>query len=232
MSFTYSIILLISLSYPLYRSFGSPLNFYKKFHALFPAIVITAIIYLTWDIYFTKMGYWGFNPDYLLGLFIGGLPIEEWLFFIIIPFSCMFIYEVIRYLLLDWSKKFNHPFIHITSMLILFLVFITNMEKAYTSTAAIYALVILFLTWIFQKDMLPIFYLAFIFMLIPFLIVNGILTGAFIPEEVVWYNNEENLGIRIYTIPLDDVIYCFGMMLTVATLYEFLLKRKLKKQEL
>ena len=126
----------------------------------------------------------------------------------------------------------DHQFIHITSMLILFLVFITNMEKAYTSTASIYALFILLLTWIFQKDILPIFYLSFIFMLIPFLIVNGILTGAFIPEEVVWYNNEENLGVRIYTIPLDDIIYCFGMMLTVASLYEFFLRRKLKKQGL
>ena len=230
MSFTYSIILLISLSYPLFRSFGSPLYFYKKFHALFPAIVITAVIYLTWDTYFTNMGYWGFNSDYLLGYFVGSLPIEEILFFIIIPFSCMFIYEVIRYLLLDFSTKFNHQIIHISSMLILFLVFISNMDKVYTSTAALYSLVVLLLTWVFQRDILPLFYLSFIFMLIPFLIVNGVLTGAFIPEEVVWYNNEENLGIRLHTIPLDDIIYCFGMMLTVTTLYEFFLTRKLKRQ--
>ncbi len=49
----------------------------------------------------------------------------------------------------------------------------------------------------------------------------------FMAREV---NNEENLGIRLYTIPLDDIIYCFGMMLTVASLYEFFLTRKLKKQ--
>ena len=232
MSLTYTIILLISLSYPLYRSFGSPLYFSKKFHALFPAIAIMAAIYLSWDVYFTNAGYWGFNSNYLLGLYIGNLPIEELFFFLIIPFSCMFIYEVLRYLLLDFSKKFDHQIIHILSMLVLFLVFITNLDKSYTRTAAIYALIVLFITWVYRKDILPLFYLSFIFMLIPFILVNGILTGAFIPEQLVWYNNDENLGIRLYTIPVEDIIYCFGMMLTVTSLYEYFLARKAMKPKL
>jgi lycopene cyclase domain-containing protein len=50
-------------------------------------------------------------------------------------------------------------------------------------------------------------------MLIPFFIVNGILTGSFIENEVVWYNDFENLGIRLFTIPIEDTVYAFTLIL-------------------
>ena len=51
-------------------------------------------------------------------------------------------------------------------------------------------------------------------MLVPFAIVNGVLTGSFIPGEVVWYNDSQNLGIRIATIPIEDFAYAFSMILS------------------
>jgi len=54
--------------------------------------------------------------------------------------------------------------------------------------------------------------------------VNGILTGSFIEGEVVWYNNTENLGLRIFTIPIEDFAYAFSMIL-----YNLLLIEQLKK---
>ena len=64
---------------------------------------------------------------------------------------------------------------------------------------------------------------AFIFILIPFFIVNGILTGSGIDEQVVWYNNNENLGIRFLTIPVEDFGYAFSLIL-----FNLLLRNKLK----
>jgi len=66
------------------------------------------------------------------------------------------------------------------------------------------------------------FYFSFLITLIPFLIVNGILTGSFIEGEVVWYNNHENLDIRIGTIPLEDMFYGMLLILMNISIFEWL----------
>ena len=64
------------------------------------------------------------------------------------------------------------------------------------------------------------FYITFLVILIPFFVVNGILTGSFIEGEVVWYNNAENLGIRLGTIPIEDLGYAFNMIFMSILLIE------------
>lgn len=62
-------------------------------------------------------------------------------------------------------------------------------------------------------------------LLIPFLVVNGILTGSGIEEPVVRYNSSENTGIRLFTIPVEDIIYGFELMLLNLAAYLQLLSR-------
>jgi lycopene cyclase domain-containing protein len=70
--------------------------------------------------------------------------------------------------------------------------------------------------------MLQKFYFSYLIILIPFLIVNGILTGAFTPSPVVWYNDSENLGLRIITIPIEDLGYAFTMLFGNLMIFESL----------
>ena len=93
----YLITMLISLSYPLLNSFEKRIYFFNKWKFLFPSILIMMSIFIPWDIYFTKIGIWSFNDKFIIGKKLYLLPIEEWLFFIIIPFCCVFIFEVLKY---------------------------------------------------------------------------------------------------------------------------------------
>ena len=94
--YTYFIILAASLVGPLLLSFDKKVAFYKKWKYLFPAMVIPALLYITWDIYFTAKGIWSFNENYITGIKLSNLPVEEVLFFFVVPYCCVFIYECLR----------------------------------------------------------------------------------------------------------------------------------------
>ncbi len=178
-------------------------------------MLITAIIFIVWDELFTRMGVWGFNEKYLSGIYIFSLPLEEVLFFFCIPYASIFIYFALNSLI---ERDYFYPHHEIISSILIFLLLLFGgyyITKSYTGVTFI--LTGLFLAYQMLKlrpRYMGRFYFAFLFILIPFFIVNGILTGSFLDEPVVWYNDNENMGIRIGTIPLEDVIY--GMLLILA----------------
>ncbi|HEY0030319.1 MAG TPA: lycopene cyclase domain-containing protein [Bacteroidia bacterium] len=223
MHYTYILLLAFTLSYPLFKSFEKKVNYVSKWKHLLPALVFSASIFIAWDVWFTSIGIWQFNAQYVIGVFIAGLPIEEWLFFLIVPFSCVFIYEVMNYfvkkdILASYSK-------FISTLLILSLIAIGALyfERIYTSITFISLGVFLFIhQFILKSPYLGRFYLAWTVCLIPFTIVNGVLTAM----PVLIYNNLYNLNIRIYTIPLEDVFYGMLNILLVITIYEYCKLRK------
>ncbi|CAN5404387.1 hypothetical protein BH10BAC1_BH10BAC1_21260 [soil metagenome] len=224
MHYSYFIILAFTLSYPLFKSFEDKIQFYKKWNSLFPAIIISAILFIAWDIWFTKIGVWSFNPEYLTGFFLLVLPIEEWLFFFITPFSCVFIHEVMIY----FVKKdiFANSVKYINTILALGLITtaLINHTKIYTLLDfSLLGCFLLIHQYIFKSTYLGRFYLTWLVCMLPFLIVNGFLT--YLP--IVIYDNLYNLNIRIYCIPIEDLFYGMLNTLLVISIYEYL-KQKIK----
>jgi lycopene cyclase domain-containing protein len=75
-------------------------------------------------------------------------------------------------------------------------------------------------------------YKVYAWLLIPFLAVNGILTGTGLQEPIVWYNNNETMNFRILTIPFEDVFFGFELIFMTTFFYELfqnLLDRKKQK---
>ncbi|WP_448634166.1 lycopene cyclase domain-containing protein [Pedobacter panaciterrae] len=73
--------------------------------------------------------------------------------------------------------------------------------------------------YILKVSWLPKFYLIYGILLIPFLIVNGLLTGTALEEPVVWYNQAQIIGLRILTIPVEDVFYGMALILLNLLIY-------------
>lgn len=202
-------------------SFDKNVHYYKKWKFLLPGILIVGAFFILWDVFFTAKGVWGFNDAYFGGFTIFHLPVEEWLFFFTVPFACVFIYECLNfYVKKDLLAAVEKPLT--LGFIILFLATgFLFWGRLYTSTTfLITGFFLLFHFMFLDGSYRSRFYLAYLVSLIPFLMVNGVLTGGFTQQPIVVYNPEEYLDIRIISVPLDDAVYGFLLVFGVVTLYE------------
>lgn len=209
--YTYLLILLVSLAGPLALSFDKKVHFYKKWKYIFPAMILPALFYIVWDNLFTKYGAWSFNTEYILNIFVYRLPLEEVLFFFVVPYCCMFIYECIRSYFPDLRCTRTADYVLGFLGLLLLIIGILFRDAMYTSVTFVLNAIFIAVLFVFRgyfKDFnTNAFFISYAIILIPFLVVNGFLTAI----PVVLYNDAENLGLRIYTIPVEDIFY--GMLL-------------------
>ncbi len=94
----YMQVLALSLAVPFIFSFFPPLRFYRNGKALFFSLVLVTFIFGSWDIFAAWRGHWFFGKEGISGFYIINLPVEEWLFFPVITFCCIFTWEAIKYL--------------------------------------------------------------------------------------------------------------------------------------
>lgn len=231
MSYTYLMLNILSISIPLIKSFDKRISYARKWLYLFPALLVTGTFFLVWDVIFTEIGVWGFNDTYLIGERFLGLPLEEWLFFFTIPYASIFIYEAVYY----YVKKdiFGGLIAEVFSLVLVGILLVLagmHLTHLYTSTTFILtALFILAHLFWFKTSYLGRFYLSYAIILIPFFMVNGVLTGCCTAEPVVWYNDAENMGIRMGSIPVEDSIYGLLLILMNITIYEYLMPKKFRE---
>lgn len=216
MEYTYLLINIFTILVTFVASFDKRLSYYKNWKYLFPAIFITGSIFIIWDVWFTGTGVWSFNPNYLTGITIINLPLEEWLFFITVPYSCVFIYESMNYFFKNTSNSEASKYIAFIFGIFLLTIAIINYQLIYTFiTFLSTGLVLISLSIVVSSQWLEKFFRAYLVHLIPFFIVNGMLTAF----PVVEYNNFENLSIRLFTIPIEDSIY--SMLLLIGNIFFF-----------
>lgn len=223
MKWLYLLLNLGSFSIPLIYSFNRKMRFIRFWKPLFLSTILVASPFLIWDALFTKYAIWGFNESYHLGISILGMPLEEWLFFFCIPYASIFIHYSLEHfkpnlLLSNKAVKGITIFLLALSTLLILL----YSDRWYTLIDFSFLIISLFLGLIWGQKILQRFYVSFFLVLIPFFLVNGILTGSFIPDEVVWYNDAENMGFRLFTIPVEDIAYAFSLLFLNVLLFEYL----------
>ena len=97
MPIEYAAVLVICALVPLVMSFSKDLNFYASWRRLVLAIALPMVPFVLWDMVATSRGHWSFNPRYTLGIELVNLPLEEVLFFVVVPFCALFTWESVKY---------------------------------------------------------------------------------------------------------------------------------------
>lgn len=222
-SYYYLLLDILSFSIPFIFSFErKKMHFIQYWKAFFTAILLVGLFFIAWDIYFTYKNVWGFNDDYLIGIRIFKMPLEEYLFFLLIPYASVFIHYALEYFLPKIVlKEKPTQWISYFFFALSFAVAVFNYDKIYTVCSfGLFALLML-LQIIFKWKDAQRFYLSFIIIYIPFFFVNNALTGNYSENPVVFYDNSENLGIRVGTMPLEDSFYCFTLLYSIVLVFEY-----------
>jgi lycopene cyclase domain-containing protein len=223
---------ILILIFPLLFSFKWVFPYYKNYKPLFASILIVGGIYILWDIFVTARGDWWFNHEFLVdfGFTLGGIPIEEAFFFVVVPYSCIFIYENLQYFFKDKEVVFKKWIYYILSGL-LFVGAIIFYHQEYTVLAllSVSFFFIIAATWF--PDLLKSrnFWFYIIISFIAFIIFNYLLTSIpvvlYNPEAIwggtvnqVWYG-------RFITIPFEDFFYNFSMLSFYLLVYRFFKNR-------
>lgn len=214
MAYTYSLILFLTVMICFIASFNRQILFSHHFGAFIKSAILVAIPFIAWDIWFTAKGVWWFNTNYTLGIVIAGLPLEEWLFFICIPFSCVFTYYCFdKFFKLEWLSCFNNLIVFF-SIIVCSVIALLHYDKIYTLVTAITTITtLIYLHFIGRADWISKASLVFIILLLGFFPVNGILTGTGLETPIVNYNPSDFLDVRMGTIPVEDAVYGYTQFL-------------------
>lgn len=212
--YTYLLINFFTIIICFIFSFHHKIKFNRHFGAFLGASFIVALFFIAWDIWFTKTGVWWFNDTYLLGIRIFHLPLEEILFFFCIPFACIFTYYCLdQFFKLDWKPLPEKIFV-IISIISAWAIGLYFHEKIYPFITFLSTAITLFTLYFILKSRW-IGKASFIYLLLMpgFLMVNGILTGTGLESPIVNYNSDHIIGFRILTIPIEDTVYGYELIL-------------------
>ena len=70
---------------------------YRQGRRLVLTLLPVVAVFIGWDLYAISAGHWDFDPAQLLGVVLpGGIPVEELLFFVVVPTCALLAFEAVR----------------------------------------------------------------------------------------------------------------------------------------
>jgi lycopene cyclase domain-containing protein len=84
----------IAVTLPLEFVLGA--RVYRNPRRTLKAIAPVYVLFVAWDLAAAGRGHWWFNERYTLGPRVLGLPLEEWLFFAVVPLCALLTFEAVK----------------------------------------------------------------------------------------------------------------------------------------
>ena len=223
--YLYLVINLAIIVFPLAISIETKrINYLSKKKSVALSTLLVGTVFVAWDILATSRGHWSFNYAYLVDGSFLGLPYEEILFFITVPFSCLFTYEALAYFIKDARiPLLQKPLQVIGAAFVLLSIAFFKNEYTFLAllSVGLSILVASKLHGHLFSSRLYWFYIAVTFGL--FFIFNFLLTSL----PIVEYSDQAISGLRVITIPIEDFMFNFSM-LTLYLVVHLSVARKLK----
>lgn len=69
---------------------------YARWRRLVLALLPVLVVFVTWDLLAIRAGHWDYDPEQVTGIALGDLPLEELLFFLVIPVCAVLTLEAVR----------------------------------------------------------------------------------------------------------------------------------------
>ncbi len=217
MKFEYLLFNLVVIGGPLASEFIQPIKHLSRWRVKLLTCGIVMIPYVIWDM-LVAGSHWWFNEQYTLEFRLLGLPIEEWLFFLTVPFGCLLVWETLPQRDSSTKLKSLQPIRTVLYAAPLAGIWLLSIGKQYTGLVLFCFGLVGVADRLLKVDLLlklrTYLYLAIVAGLT--LVFNGYLTA----RPVVLYGESYQLDYRILTIPIEDFGYAFTLMLFNAMLYE------------
>tara|TARA_Y100000589_G_scaffold317298_1_gene343089 strand:- start:21771 stop:22544 length:774 start_codon:yes stop_codon:yes gene_type:complete len=228
----YFLVLFWVIVFPLIFSFHKKFYFVDKWNLFIKSVFPVAVIFIAWDVFFTYKKIWWFNQEYITGVKLFNLPVEEILFFFVIPYACVFTFYNIAKFIPANKIKTSYTRIFFTLLLILSIILAVYYHSQwYTFTTFLLLSFTLFYFLFIKHDniFLNYFLLEYLLTIPGFLFSNGILTGSFMVDKpIVYYNPKHHIGLRVMNIPIEDFFYGMIMLIWITYLFYIGYNRKFK----
>ncbi len=230
--YTYLYFNILVIIFPFLLSFDKRVAFWRKWPYLFISMILGDLIFVTWDSMVTEIGHWSFNEEHLTGIWVFGIPLEELLFFVTVPYACLFTYEVIVYYLKEWKVPFN-MYVNLAIAAVLVISAFLFIDQGYTFVVLLYTAGMVVIATFAEGPLLKSrkFWIYTLITIGLFTVFNMILTAIPIVEyspDHIWGGDGLFNG-RFFTIPLEDFFYNFSLLTTYLVFYLFakkILKRR------
>jgi lycopene cyclase domain-containing protein len=197
------------VAFPVALSFDRKVRFIRRWPAALAAAAMVAVPYLAWDSMMSARAAWSFADQWAGTARLLWLPPGEFAFFLAVPFACLFVYEVVRaYVPEKTAAASRWPWAALAAVFASAAV--AARGRLYTATVLAAAALFFAVAAAAAPGVLASrsFWLSILVSYIPFLVANGILTGL----PVVTYSPGAILGLRVFSIPVEDFLYSFTLL--------------------
>lgn len=96
MNYTYLLVNIVLLLLSLFLFFSKRTRFFRGWRLALPAALIPSLLFIATSHLLQLSGFLTFDSGYITGHYLGILPLEEWLFCILMPFTGLGIYSFLN----------------------------------------------------------------------------------------------------------------------------------------